>query len=139
MLAKGNQFGIAASSLLIRPPLSPAAHLLILVPRQGLRRQHEPVLLGAALHQADVVDGQPAPADHLVGRTHLSREDNPATPPTPSLPSKDGSPVLRQGYFQPQARILAPYQPKQSQLGIRRGAGTGVGMDGDTDRQEANH
>lgn len=72
---RGIGFGITSSHL-IRPPLSPTAHLLILVPRQGLSRQHKPVLLGAALHQADIVDGQPAPADHLVGRTHLSREDS---------------------------------------------------------------
>lgn len=56
--------------------LVPNAYLLILVPRQGLSRQHKPVLLGAALHQADIVDGQPTPADHLMGRTHLSRKDS---------------------------------------------------------------
>lgn len=47
-----------------RPPAG-GRYLLVLVPGERLGRQHEPVLLGAALHDADVVDGQPAPADHL--------------------------------------------------------------------------
>lgn len=40
-------------------------HLIILEPGQALSGQHEPVLLGPALHDADVVDGQPALADDL--------------------------------------------------------------------------
>lgn len=41
------------------------SHLVILVPGQGLGGEHEPVLLGSSLHDADVVDGQPALPDHL--------------------------------------------------------------------------
>lgn len=41
------------------------AHLIILEPGQALRSQHKPVLLGSTLHDADVVDRQPAFADDL--------------------------------------------------------------------------
>lgn len=40
-------------------------HLIILEPGQALSSQHKPVLLGSALHDADVVDGQPAFANDL--------------------------------------------------------------------------
>lgn len=62
-------------------PSPSATHLLVLVPGQRLSRQHKPVLLGATLHQADVVDGQPAPADHLGDRVWLS--GGPITQPGP--------------------------------------------------------
>ena len=59
------------------------AHLLILVPGERLGRQHEPILLGAALHDADVVDGQPAPADHLRPRGRYGAVMGPPQPPAP--------------------------------------------------------
>lgn len=49
-------FGTAAAA---------AAHLVVFVPGQGLGGEDEPVLLGSALHDADVVDGQPALPDDL--------------------------------------------------------------------------
>lgn len=119
--------------------MSPNAYLLILVPRQGFSRQHKPVLLGAALHQADIVDGQPTPADHLVGRTHLSRKDSLLPRPPYATPQNGWKPGSVAGLPPAPSQILAPYQPMQSQLGIRQAAGTGVGMDGDTDKQKANH
>ena len=36
------------------------SHLIILVPGQRLGGEDEPILLGSSLHDADVVDGQPA-------------------------------------------------------------------------------
>jgi hypothetical protein len=41
------------------------SHLVVLKPGEALSRQDEPVLLGPALDDADVVDGQPAFTDHL--------------------------------------------------------------------------
>jgi len=40
-------------------------YLVVFVPRQGLCGQDEPVLFGSTLHDADVVDGEPAFTDHL--------------------------------------------------------------------------
>lgn len=40
-------------------------YLLVFVPGQTLCCQDKPVLFGATFHDADVVDGQPAAADHL--------------------------------------------------------------------------
>lgn len=40
-------------------------YLIIFVPGQRLSSQDEPVLFGSALHDADVVDGEPAFTDHL--------------------------------------------------------------------------
>lgn len=42
-------------------------HLIILVPGQILSSQHKPVLLGAPLHDTNVIDGQPALPDDLEG------------------------------------------------------------------------
>lgn len=47
---------------------SEKTHLIILVPGQGLGREDEPVLFGSPLHDADVVDCQPALPDHLMTR-----------------------------------------------------------------------
>jgi hypothetical protein len=44
---------------------NPLTHLIILVPGQILSSQHKPVLLGASLHDADVVDGQPPLSNDL--------------------------------------------------------------------------
>lgn len=44
------------------------AHLVVFEPGEALGGQHEPVLLGSSLHDADVVDGQPAFADDLEER-----------------------------------------------------------------------
>lgn len=46
-------------------------YLIIFVPGQGLSSQDEPVLFSSALHDADVVDGQPAFTDHLNTHTHM--------------------------------------------------------------------
>ena len=43
---------------------NPPTNLLVLVPGQRLRGQHEPVLFRPALHNTDV-DGQPTTSDHL--------------------------------------------------------------------------
>lgn len=45
----------------------PLTYLVILVPGQILGGQHKPILLGAPLHDTDVVDGQPALPDDLEG------------------------------------------------------------------------
>lgn len=45
-----------------------AAHLVVFEPGEALGGQHEPVLLGSSLHDADVVDSQPAFADDLEER-----------------------------------------------------------------------
>lgn len=96
-----------------RPPQRPPAggrYLLVLVPGERLGRQHEPVLLGAALHDADVVDGQPAPADHLRaggaggsgwggGRSHRLQ----ATPL--------GAPKAPPETLHPQQKTLCPGRP----------------------------
>ena len=61
-------------------------HLLIFVPGERLGRQHEPILLGAALHDADVVDGQPTPADHLRrcgAHGAVMGQPQPTAPPPP--------------------------------------------------------
>lgn len=42
-----------------------STHLVVLEPGQALSSQHKPVLLGSSLHDADVVDGQPAFANDL--------------------------------------------------------------------------
>lgn len=42
-----------------------SSYLIVLVPWEVLSRQDEPVLFGATLHDANVVDGEPALADHL--------------------------------------------------------------------------
>lgn len=42
-----------------------ASYLVVFVPGQRLCGEHKPVLLGSSLHDADVVDGQPALPDHL--------------------------------------------------------------------------
>lgn len=42
-----------------------STHLVVFEPGEALGGQHEPVLLGSSLHDADVVDGQPAFADDL--------------------------------------------------------------------------
>lgn len=44
------------------------SHLIILVPGQTLGGEYKPVLLGASLHDADVINGQPALPDHLRNR-----------------------------------------------------------------------
>lgn len=44
-----------------------ATHLIILVPGEVLRCQDKPILLGATLHDPNVVDGEPALPDHLRG------------------------------------------------------------------------
>ncbi|XP_053825342.1 uncharacterized protein LOC128802801 isoform X3 [Vidua macroura] len=61
---------------------------------ERLGREHEPVLLGAALHDADVVDGEPAPADHLQhagggARRDISGIPQPSQSP-PGLPRPAG-------------------------------------------------
>lgn len=43
-------------------------HLVVFEPGEALGRQHEPILLGSSLHDADVVDRQPAFADDLEER-----------------------------------------------------------------------
>ncbi len=54
-----------------------ASHLIIFVPGQGLGGEDKPVLLGSSLHDADVVDGQPALPDHLRHRqTHRQKANN---------------------------------------------------------------
>lgn len=69
----------------------------------------------------------------LAGRTAL-------LPRPPYAPPQNGwKPGSVAGLPPAPSQILAPYQPMQSQLGIRQAAGTGVGMDGDTDKQKANH
>lgn len=91
-------------------PSLPATHLLVLVPGQRLSRQHKPVLLGATLHQADVVDGQPAPADHLGNRVWLSGGPTtqpgppPARQPVPSPPTRREARGQRQRYLLPEDR-----------------------------------
>lgn len=45
--------------------MAAAAHLVVFVPGQGLGGEDEPVLLCSALHDANVVDGQPALPDDL--------------------------------------------------------------------------
>lgn len=49
------------------------AHLVILEPGQALCGQHEPVLLRSSLHDADVIDGQPALPDHLTIKADASQ------------------------------------------------------------------
>lgn len=44
----------------MKSPRTRRPHLIILEPGEALSREDEPVLLGSALHNADVVDGQPA-------------------------------------------------------------------------------
>lgn len=51
--------------LVLSENMNNQTHLIILEPGQALSCQHKPVLLGSALHDADVVDGQPAFADDL--------------------------------------------------------------------------
>ena len=43
-------------------------YLVILEPRERLRGEYEPVVPGSALHDAQVVDGHVALADHLVAK-----------------------------------------------------------------------
>ena len=45
----------------------PVTHLVIFVPGQILGGQHKPILLGAPLHDANIVDSQPALPDDLGG------------------------------------------------------------------------
>lgn len=52
--------------LIQRPSLR--THLIVLVPGQRLGGEDKPVLLGSSLHDADVVNGQPALPDHLRNR-----------------------------------------------------------------------
>lgn len=47
--------------------LTVSTHLVVFEPGEALGGQHEPVLLGSSLHDADVVDSQPAFADDLEG------------------------------------------------------------------------
>lgn len=42
------------------------SHLVVFVPGQRLCGEDKPVLLRSSLHDADVVDGQPALPDHLT-------------------------------------------------------------------------
>ena len=49
--------------------------LVIFVPGQGLGGEDEPVLLGSSLHDADVVDGQPALPDHLTNTQTIMESD----------------------------------------------------------------
>lgn len=60
-----------AEDLTIKVSLSASVwtRLVIFVPGQGLGGEDEPVLLGSSLHDADVVDGQPALPDHLKKHT----------------------------------------------------------------------
>lgn len=44
-----------------------ATHLIILVPGEVLRCQDKPILLGATLHDPNVIDGEPALSDDLRG------------------------------------------------------------------------
>lgn len=44
-----------------------ATHLIVLIPGEVLRCQDKPVLLGATLHDPNVVDGEPALSDDLRG------------------------------------------------------------------------
>lgn len=44
-------------------------YLIVFVPGQSLCGQDEPVLFGSALHDADVVDGEPTFANHLQSYT----------------------------------------------------------------------
>ena len=51
-------------------------HLIVLVPGQRLGGEDKPVLLGSSLHDADVVDGQPALPDHLRNDRQKAKSDN---------------------------------------------------------------
>lgn len=51
------------------------AHLVVFEPGQALGGQHKPVLLRSALHDADVIDGQPALTNDLTENTrHVTRQ-----------------------------------------------------------------
>lgn len=58
------------------------AHLVILEPGQALGGQHEPVLLRSSLHDADVIDGQPALTDHLMIKPDASHHKHTLTSET---------------------------------------------------------
>lgn len=64
----------------------PFTYLVILVPGQILGSQHKPILLGASLHDADVVDGQPALPDDLKGGVVGGQE---VTGQRPGFPMED--------------------------------------------------
>ena len=93
------------------------AHLLILVPGERLGRQHEPVLLGAALHDADVVDGQPAPADHLRPRGRYGAVMGPLwgrlSPQPPTAPTAP-PPAQAHGSQHPVEELWIPTPPGRS-------------------------
>lgn len=51
------------------PHQDESAHLVVFEPGQALGGQHKPVLLRSALHDADVIDGQPALTNDLTAET----------------------------------------------------------------------
>ena len=47
-------------------------YFFILVPRNGLRRQDEPIVTRAALHDSQIGDGHPSTADRLIAQLTAS-------------------------------------------------------------------